>query len=81
MKRLYLFTDWGFALSNFKIYDSFETMNLIIERKTNPHFNIDDIKREIESYSKIYNVKLCGIKETLKDIHDKGLSYTDKEVI
>ena len=78
-----LFTDWALGLSNFKIYDSFKTLNLITERTIDENgytnwFNIDNIKREIESYAKNNNIKFIGLKETLKNIKDNGFSYTDK---
>ncbi len=28
----YLFTDWGSGMANFKIYDSYESFNLITQR-------------------------------------------------
>ena len=80
----WLFTDWAFGMSSFKIYDSFETFNLITSRTINSGgitnwFNIDNIKREIEEYAKSHpNIKIKGLKETLGDIHSMGFSYTDK---
>lgn len=79
----WLFTDWGFGLSHFKIYDSSNSFNLITERTINSGgvihwFNIDNVKREIEEWSKINNVKLRGLKETLDGIKSEGFHYTDK---
>lgn len=78
----WLFTDWGFGLSNFKIYDSFDSFNLITKRtitqgRCTNWFNIDNIKREIEEYAKSNNVKIKGLKETLHDLKCAGFSYTD----
>jgi hypothetical protein len=81
----YLFTDYGFGLSHFKIYDSFETFNLITERiiredSVTNWFNIDNIRREIEEYERLNpNIKLVGLIETLNSIHENGFSYTDKD--
>ncbi len=89
MKRFFkkgekwLFTDWGFGLSYLKIYDDFDSYNLITERKIDEKgclnwFNIDNVKREIEDYAKNNNVKIRGLNETIQSIKSKGFSYTDK---
>ena len=82
-KDRWLFTDWGMGLSSFKIYDSFDTRNLITERTIDQNgrtnwFNIDNIKREIEVYAKDNNVKIKGLNETIQDLRSTGFSYTDK---
>ena len=79
----WLFTDWGFGLSEFKIYDSYGSFNLITKRtirkgRTTNWFNIDNVKREIEEWSKNNNVKIKGLKETLEGIKSEGFHYTDK---
>lgn len=84
MKKKYLFTDWGFGLSNMKIYDSFESFNLITQREISKNgciqwFNIDNVRREIEEYGVKNNIKLKGLHETLRDINGEGFSYSDKD--
>jgi len=83
-KQKWLFTDWGFGMSHFKIYDSYDSFNLITSRdiRKGNHiqwFNIDNIKREIKEWSKVNGVKLKGLNETLKSIEEAGFSYTDSD--
>lgn len=83
-KEKWLFTDWGFGMSHFTIYDSFQSFNPITSRdiRKGNHihwFNIDNIKREIKEWSKVNGVKLKGLNETLKSIEEAGFSYTDKD--
>ena len=83
MEKKYLFVDWSFCLRSFMIYDSYVTMNIITKRIIEEDgytnwFNIDNIKKEIISYSKKNNIKIGGLKETINDIHTKGFSYTNK---
>lgn len=80
----YLFTDWGFGLSSVKIYDSYESFNLITQREIDKNgcvqwFNIDNIQREIEEYGIKNNIKFKGLGETLRDINENGFSYSDKD--
>ena len=83
-KECWLFTDWGFALSDFKIYDSYDSFNLITKRTIDKGgcinwFNIDNVKREIEEYAQKNNIKIKGLNETIQSIKSKGFSYTDKD--
>ena len=84
MTKKYLFTDWGFGLSNMKIYDSYDSFNLITQREISKDgcirwFNIDNVKREIEEYGIKNNIKFKGLGETLRDIDAEGFSYSDKD--
>lgn len=81
----WLFTDWGFALRNFKIYDSYNSFKLITERKLSDGeytnwFNIDNVKREIQAYQEKHpEIKLRGITETLKTLESHGFSYKNSQ--
>lgn len=82
-KERWLFTDWGFGMSNFKIYDSYETFNLITKRQISNGeytnwFNIDNVKQEIENYQKNHpEIKIKGVKETMQSIKSAGFSYSN----
>ena len=89
MKRFFkkgdkwLFTDWQLGLSEFKIYDDFDSFNLITKRtitqgRCTNWFNIDNVKREIEEYATKNNIRIKGLNETLQSLKSNGFSYTDK---
>ena len=75
----YLFTDWASGMSSFKIYDSYDSFNLITQRDITKNgiqwFNIDNVQREIEEYSIKNNIKFKGLGETLRDICGEEISY------
>ena len=85
-KKLKLFIDWSLGLKYFAIYNEInDKYDIITERQIDDGaytcwFNIDNIKREIEDYSKENNFKLDQkeLKNFLKSIEEKGFSYSDK---
>ena len=88
-KKLKLFIDWPLGLKYFTIYNATdEKYDIITERQIDDGaytcwFNIDNIRQEIEDYSKENNFKLDQkeLKNFLKDITDKGFSYSDKNLL
>lgn len=81
----WLFTDWSWGMSEFKIYTSYSDMKLITYRNIKSGnitnwFNVDNIKREIIEYSKLNNINIKGLNETLDSINSVGFSYNDKNI-
>lgn len=82
-KKLNLFIYW--ELEYFTIHPSPESVFIITSRDiydgvyTN-WFNIDNVRREIENYSEKNNLKIDekNLKLFLKNIEEKGVSYSDK---
>ena len=86
-KKLKLLIDWSLGLKYFTIYNTDEKYDIITERQIDDGayanwFNIDNIRREIEDYSKENNFKLDQkeLKNFLKSIAEKGFSYSDKNL-
>jgi len=84
-KKLSLFIVW--EITYFTIHPSYEDDYCITSRDLTDGyytnwFNIDNIRREIEDYSEKNNLKIDEkkFKSFLKDIEDKGFSYSDKNL-
>lgn len=83
--KYWLFTDWSWGMSEFKIYTSYSDMKIITYRKIKSGnitnwFNIDNVKGEIIEYSKLNNINIKGLNETLDCIDSYGFSYNDKNI-
>lgn len=85
-KKVKLIIDWSLGLKYFTIYNEIdEKYDIITDRQIDDGaytcwFNIDNIRREIQDYSKKNNLKLDEkeLKNFLTEITEKGLSYSDK---